>query len=102
MVSKPYRIALLPAAKRDIFEIAAYIALDSKERAIKYIDKIHLKIKNLSVHPLIGHLPKDTYLKRKGYRVLVIGKYLVFYVVQKHTVRIRRILHGSRDILSIL
>ena len=99
---KKYSIKLLPSARRDLFEIAAYISTDSKRTAIKYINKVQSKLKSLSSHPDIGRIPKDEYLKKKGYRILVIDNYLVFYVIKKSSVNIRRILHGSRDIKSVL
>ena len=35
-------------------------------------------------------------LKKLGYRILIVEKYLVFYVVKNKTVQIRRIIHGAR------
>jgi hypothetical protein len=31
-----------------------------------------------------------------GYRMLVVDKYLVFYVVKKKIIQIRRVIHGAR------
>ncbi|WP_223836513.1 type II toxin-antitoxin system RelE/ParE family toxin [Paenibacillus oceani] len=51
---------------------------------------------------LLGELPfryplmKTPVLRAKGYRVLVVHSYLVFYVVMGDVVQIRRILHGKR------
>lgn len=101
-MSKKYRIQLLPAARKDLFGMGAYIATDSCEAAIRYLDKIHSKIQLLSSHPRMGHRPKDPYLKKRGYRVLVVDSYLVFYVIQRTAIKIRRIIHGSKDLKSIL
>ena len=46
--------------------------------------------------------PRDLALVAKGYRYLIVKKYLVFYVVESDTVQIRRILYGRRDYQSML
>ncbi len=99
---KKYKILFLPIARRDLFEIGAFIAADSVNRALSYLDKVHSKIRLLSKHPKIGIIPKDKQLKAKGYRILIVDSYLVFYVIQKKIIKIRRILHGSRDLESII
>lgn len=99
---KKYKILFLPVARKDLFDIGAYIATDNRPKALAYLDKLHSKIGLLIRHPKIGTLPKDKLLRIKGYRILIIDSYLVFYVVQKQTVKIRRILHGSRDLNSLI
>jgi plasmid stabilization system protein ParE len=47
-------------------------------------------------------VPKDDRLKKLGYRMLIVGKYLVFYVVKANTVQIRRIIHGARQYSFLL
>jgi toxin ParE1/3/4 len=55
-------------------------------------------ILKLETFPLIGATPKIQGLAEKGYRMLVIDDYLVFYVLLgDETVEIRRILSGKRD-----
>lgn len=100
--NKRYSIQLLPAARQDLYEIVTFIATDKPLAALKYLDKIHSKIKLLSTHPFIGSLPRDPHLKERKYRILVVDSYLVFYVVQKKIVKVRRIIHGSREIRSIV
>ena len=41
-------------------------------------------------------------LAAKGYRHLIVENYLVFYVVARDTVQIRRILYAKRNYRSIL
>jgi plasmid stabilization system protein ParE len=45
----------------------------------------------------MGVTPKDRRLELLGYKILVIGNYLVFYVVRDDVVEIRRIIHGKRN-----
>ncbi|WP_206812909.1 type II toxin-antitoxin system RelE/ParE family toxin [Paradesulfitobacterium ferrireducens] len=42
-------------------------------------------------------LVKNTMLRLKGYRSMVIENYVVFYIVSGDTVQIRRILYGRRQ-----
>jgi len=41
-------------------------------------------------------LLKDTQLRLKGYRGLVVDNYIVFYVVKNNIVQIRRIIYRKR------
>ena len=40
--------------------------------------------------------------KIKGYRYLIVGNYLVFYVIVGSVVQIRRILYARRDYKQLL
>lgn len=60
------------------------------------MEKLDHSISNLASDPYLGRVPRDIRLENKGYRMLVVDKYLVFYVVKEQTVQIRRIIHGSR------
>ena len=46
--------------------------------------------------------PRDLALAAKGYRYLVVGNYLVFYVIVGSVVQIRRILYARRDYKQLL
>ena len=45
---------------------------------------------------------RDLALAAKGYRYLVVGNYLVFYVIVGPAVQIRRILYAKRDYKQLL
>ena len=90
------KVTYLPAAVRDLEEILDYVRRDSLERAEKLLVKFEAEIARLARFPQLGVMPKDPYLASKGYRVLIIENYLVFYVAAKRTIRIRRVIHGAR------
>jgi toxin ParE1/3/4 len=93
-----YQIDVTEAAEKDLIEIVDYIADDNPGAALKLAGKIEKNILKLAVHPLIGAIPKVRRLARKGYRMLIVDDYLVFYVVlDDKRVEIRRILSGKRD-----
>jgi len=54
------------------------------------------------VFPECSAIPKDERLQKQGYRMLIIGNYLVFYVIEEGVVEIRRIIHGSRKYSFLL
>ena len=97
-MSKKYSIYYLPIARKDLMDIIEYIQEDNPNAALKFLDQIENTISKLENFPYMGTTPKDTLLQFKGYRILVIQRYLVFYVVKENTleVEIRRIIHGKR------
>lgn len=97
MAKNKFEIVYLPVAQRDIKDIVSYIKRDSPNAAMKMIKTFDERIKILADFPESGKVPKDVRLKYSGYRIVVVGNYLVFYVIKNNTVEIRRILHGKRD-----
>jgi addiction module RelE/StbE family toxin len=95
-VSPVFTIRYLSTAQRDLVEILEYIKKDRPGAASGLMDKFDKSIAHLATNPELGIIPKDERLKRLGYRVLVVDKYLVFYVLKPKTVQIRRVIHGAR------
>lgn len=95
-MAKKFPIEYYPIAVEDLYSIGGYIKKNDPMAAIKMIDTIEGSIGRLESFPEIGAIPKDIRLKQTGYRMLIIGDYLAFYVIEKETVKVRRILHGSR------
>ncbi|MBU2515116.1 type II toxin-antitoxin system RelE/ParE family toxin [bacterium] len=92
-----YEIRYLRTAEGDLEEIFDYILKDSPTAAVSMLETFDKSISRLAQNPELGVVPKDDRLKKLGYRMLIIGKYLVFYVIKGKTVQIRRIIHGSRQ-----
>jgi plasmid stabilization system protein ParE len=97
-----YAIRYLPIAVDDLLSIYDWIADDSPARATAFTEKLDKRINNLTIHPYLGRIPKHEKLQAFGYRVLVIGSYLVFYVVRGHIIEIHRVVHGSRHLDDIV
>lgn len=95
-MKKVWPLVYLPPAERDLVDIFDYICRDSPSRAEGFLKKIDRTIGRLAQFPLSGSVPRDPYLNGKGYRIVVIEDYLVFYRFQKRKVSIHRILHGKR------
>ena len=97
-----YKVKIYPAAKQDLMDIVDYLNTLSHSAALKYYDEIVSEISSLSEVPERYPRPRDLALVAKGYRCLVVKKYIVFYVVIDDTVQIRRILYGRRDYNALL
>ena len=101
-MSEPYEIRYLTTAENDLVDIFEYINKDNPTAAISQLEKFDKSISHLASNPFLGIVPKDERLKNLGYRMLIIDKYLVFYVVKTKTVQIRRIIHGARRYSFVL
>ena len=102
MSSKVYRIQYLSVANRDLLEIVDYIKADNPVAASALLDKIDVSVSRLASMPHSGKTPDDARLKAMGYQIIVVGNYLVFYVVTDNNVEIRRVLHGKRNYSFLL
>ena len=97
-----YEIRIFPTAKQDLLDVIDYLNTLSRDSALKCYDRLVSEIASLSTMPERCPRPRDLALAAKGYRYLVVGNYLVFYVVAGNTVQIRRILYALRDYKKLL
>ncbi|ACV64795.1 addiction module toxin, RelE/StbE family [Desulfofarcimen acetoxidans DSM 771] len=92
-----YKLLIFPQSKQDLQDIVDYINELSPDAAFKLYDEIVEGIGSLAQMPMRCPLLRSSVLRAKGYRVLVVHNYLVFYVVNGKTVEIRRILYRRRQ-----
>ena len=97
-----YEIRIFPTAKQDLLDVIDYLNTLSRDSALKCYDRLVSEIASLSTMPERCPRPRDLALAAKGYRYLVVGNYLAFYVVAGNTVQIRRILYARRDYKKLL
>ena len=95
-----YKLNTLAPAAEDIKEIKKYLAGFYQNTAKKFIRLYKQKTYRLRDMPYSC----ERYTDDPDYRRMVVGDYLVFYMVddEKRIVDIHRVLHGSRDILRHL
>ena len=93
-----FTLRYLPVADADLVEIFDFIAQDSPNRALSYLEKLDKRIGLLEQHPLLGRIPRHPKLREYGYRVLIVESYLVFYIIRGQTIEIQRVVHGSRNL----
>lgn len=82
-------------AKKDLKQIADYIAKDNPRRALSFSRDLRSKCASLVCYPLAYPLV----LRYKGYgiRRCLHGDYLIFYRVENEHVVIVHVLHGASD-----
>ncbi len=96
-MSKLFEIRYLQTAVDDLEEVFEYILDDSFSATASILDRFDSSIAKLANNPKFGVVPKDERLKKLGYRMLIVGKYFVFYVIKEKSVQVRRIIHGKRQ-----
>ena len=97
-----YKAKIFPAAQTDLRDIAAYLNTISHDAAIRYYDLIIEKIGTLTAMPECCPLAKDTQLRLRGYRTLLVKNYVIFYVINGKTIGICRILYARRQYDGLL
>ncbi len=97
----PHRLLLSPRAVADLEEIADYISRDNPVRAASFVTELEAKCREIAEVPMLYPARSDLAL---GLRMAVHGRYLLLYREQsgENTVRIERVLHGSRNLLRLL
>lgn len=99
---KKYDMRYLPAAEEDLVEIVDYLLEHSINAAHRFIDELDALEESLSAFPEQRPLSKYKRLRSKGYRMAIIGDYLLFYTLRHECVYIMRIVHGKRNYLSFM
>jgi len=93
------RLRLSPYVPGDLEEIADYIAKDSPLQALRFLRAIHARIKEISRQSQIYRLRPEVGVDA---RLASAGHYVILFRIRGDVVRIERVLHGSRNLLSIL
>ena len=98
------KINFTPDALEDMKEIKAYITdeLFSEQSAIKTIENIMKRIRQLADFPEIGAPLSSIISLEVPYCFLVCGNYTAFYKVEGDEVHIIRVLYGRRNFMQIL
>lgn len=92
-----YRLS--PAAQTDLDDVWLYIAQDNPQAADRFLDTLEEKLAMLTTHPNVGRKCDEL---GPGLQRFPVSAYVVFYRFQAEHMEIVRVLHGARDIESIL
>lgn len=95
------RIEYSNKAELDLEDIADFIAKDSVNRALAYLDKIQKTIELISKNPSLGVTCESKNIKLEC-RILIFEEYLIFYKDIDASIFIVRILHSSVNYKKIL
>jgi antitoxin ParD1/3/4/toxin ParE1/3/4 len=94
------RFVLTPAARADLTEIFDYIAQDSRDAAHRVLKELRAAMKKLAHMPEMGHYRRD--LVSEPLRFWPVYSYLIIYRPEARPIQVVRVLHGARDVRSIL
>jgi addiction module RelE/StbE family toxin len=99
-----FELRYSPLFYDDLDRITNYILLDLKnEIATKtFIHDVETAIKKRLENPLHAAIYPSMCRRKHAYRRILVGNYLIFYVVIGRTMIVRRLLYGRRDLDRIL
>jgi toxin ParE1/3/4 len=93
-------VVITAEAETDLEQIAAYIAAQSAEIALKFVRELREKCESLADaprgYPLVPR-HEDLGIRRRPF-----GNYLIFYRVGADAIEVVHILHGARDYEPLL
>ena len=89
-----------PQALEDLEEMWLFIAQDNVEAADRFEQKIRKTFCRLAENPGIGHRRED--ITDKPVLFWPVSSYLIIYDPGKRPVEVLRVLHGARDVETIL
>ena len=74
------------------------------ESGLALLDELEAGFNRLSAFPESGSPPRYAALRARGYRVLIVGKILAFYKIDRaaETVTIYAVVDGRRDYMNLI
>ena len=99
------RVIVRAEAEADVDAIAAFIAQDNLTAALRFYDRVQETYDRLAVWPHIGsrRMARNPALAGlRSYPIRGYRDYIVFYLTAGDTVEILHVIHGARDIPTLL
>lgn len=100
-----YTIEFLPAALNDMTEIiSSFVMLGSKQGAVRIKDKMNKAVEQILRFPYSGMTVPDPKISKKGFRMVIVEKYLMFYKIFETEKKIifYRVLNGKINYPSLM
>jgi antitoxin ParD1/3/4 len=92
-----------PQAVRDLLDIWSFIAQDNRDAADRVEAAVFRACELVAESPLAGRMRKDvTPLPLRFWVVHPYSNYLIVYDPESKPLHVIRILHGARDLSSVL
>lgn len=99
------RYIVRPKARRDVAEIADYLATEDLDVSDRFIDDVQRSFEFLSTRPYTGsarRFRRPTLHGLRLWRVPNFPKYLIIYRPTSIGIEVIRVLHGARKIERLL
>jgi toxin ParE1/3/4 len=103
-MAKSFRLFYSPLFYADLDKITDYILYELKNEsaAMALISDVETATKHRLANPLQAAVYPSLNEREHPYRRIIVGNYLIFYVVIHDTMVVRRMLYGRRDLDRIL
>jgi toxin ParE1/3/4 len=88
-----------PLAEQDYRDIWRYIANDNPDAADRLLQRIDAKLELYASNPRMGAMRDNL---AQGLRSFPVGNYLAFYRITTDGIELVRMLHGARDLQTLL
>jgi len=93
-----FSVHLTREAMDDIKQIRDYYAMEfSVKSAVKVVDAINSRLRQLSDYPFSGSKVPDKWFIARGYRMAISGNYLIMYRLVKNEVIIEGVINARKD-----
>lgn len=87
-------------AAEDLQALEEYIARDSKQHAVAFIDMLVERAEILRQSPYLGRMVPE--FTREDLRELLVRGQRILYVVTPGSVTVVRVIHGSRNLRALV
>lgn len=103
-MARSFKLSYSPLFYADLDKITDYILYELKNEAaaMALIGEVEAAIKQRLANPLQSAIYPSLNEREHPYRRVIVGNYLIFYVVIDDTMIVRRMLYGRRDLGKIL
>lgn len=99
-----YEISYLPLARKDLMDIATYIAdqLNAPKAAMDLLNTLDKSISRLKQFPFSCKVYQPIKDLQSEYRLLPVNNYAVLYIVTGQVVEIHRIIYAKMDLSKMM
>lgn len=103
-MAKSFKLLYSPLFYADLDKITDYVLheLKNEAAAIKLINDVEAAIKQRLADPLQAAIYQSLNERKYPYRRIIVGNYLIFYIVMDDAMVVRRMLYGRRDLDGML
>ena len=92
------RLELSSFVENDLATIGDYIAAENPARALSFIRELRALFGKIGKHPLLYQLRPEI---GTDARLVAHGNYVILFRVVGEVVRIERVAHGSRNLMTL-
>ena len=90
-----YSLVRSDPAELDMLEIGRYIARDSVDAALRFLDRVDDALHMIQEFPGVGQTRPEI---AQSVQSFPLGQYLILYRVIDAEIQLLRVVHGARDI----